>query len=1427
MNPEWALGKIGEVQHGPKLNLLFWGNNFWNGEEPVTLYTQLREFYFGLESEQKEPGELSWQGILSQYYDNAGVGGQPAHVEAESKINTVAAPKNVTEAQVLEEITLWTNNGLAQSDNTQTVVLFPKGATFSYEVACGYHGIDSQGFPYSVVIYQPPSCLYGQNALRETTDAASHEYAESVTDPGLNGHEAWREEGGKEEEIADVCVSSGAKELPEKEGRPGFWWVTELWDEKKDKCSLEDPPYPPPTPTATTEPATAITGEQATLNATINPGGPDTHYYFEYGTTTSYGSYAPIPVPPGADAGAENTPRAESAVALDLNPNTTYHYRVVATNWGGKSEGADHTFTTGYRIPETEIGSATELGPTIATVNGKVRDEYNTPRTTYFEYGTTTGYGSKTAEVKETSFTGWEKVKANLSGLAPNTLYHYRLTSYTTGGTSHSADATFTTTTSPLAITEAARGVNATSAQLTAEINPGGLSTTYQFEYWPTGKMTELKDLPTSPASAGSGTANVAEGAELTGLTVHVSYSYRVKATNSHGTTTGRTLSFTAAPPFKVEPTPPLIEGSKENKLESVSCVSTINCMATGTDGEANGMLAEHWNGNAWQTETIPLPEGATKAAVGEVSCWAASECDALTGYGNSSGESFMSLARWNGTSWGNGLTYAELSNVTYTKLACVVTCFAAGEQKGSGTQTPVAAKLNVFGLLWENLPLPTLPTNERATVTGLSCSSGSACALVGYYMPSPEKYVPFIDQWNGTSWSAATTHLTAGTLSGVSCATATSCLAIGANGSELVADHWTGTEWTPSAPPNNGFFDNGNLSAVSCSSATYCVTAGGFESQIVDVWNAGEWQALSAEGLSSYLNAVSCVGSSCTIVGSNMEKEHEVSRAIAVGAPYAQTTQATNVSTGTATLHATVNPFGYETTYQFEYGLTTAYGTKVPATPGKLSGVWHNEPLSATITGLSGSTYHYRIAATNVDGTSYGQDYTIAPHNWALIPNPTPAGAGSWTNESISCSSLSSCIMVGDADSGVTEFAYSERWNGSEWAPLTTTLPAGTAQSQLKGVSCSSASFCMAIGDYQATKLGSWEPLALHWNGSAWSVAAFPENAGANLKAISCPTSTSCTAVGSTSNVNNEYKTLAEQWNGTAWKIETTPNGSGQYNFLTEVSCTSATSCMAGGSPNAQHWNGTAWTAQSVLAGGVSCLTATWCEGVAGTTAESWNGTEWKSQRELPSGSMSAVACTSETACTGMGKDTVAGWNGSEWTLQTPLTPSGYKELQLEGIACPTSSGCMVVGDATNGAFSNIGVVEAFGAPLVTTTAATGVTSSAATMTGTIDADGELNDLPLRIWADDLIRYERAGPGRRAGQRNRTRTREYGAQRPARRNDVPLQAGGCQPLRDYRRHRPDVYHDRERRRGADLFELVWIRRDRQRPIQTSGRRRG
>ncbi len=99
------------------------------------------------------------------------------------------------------------------------------------------------------------------------------------------------------------------------------------------------------------------------------------------------------------------------------------------------------------------------------------------------------------------------------------------------------------------------------------------------------------------------------------------------------------------------------------------------------------------------------------------------------------------------------------------------------------------------------------------------------------------------------------------------------------------------------------------------------------------------------------------------------------------------ETTAASGIGMNSAILNGTANPMNTSATVFFEWGLTTAYGSTLAASPSNVTG---NTPVavSANLTGLApGATYHFRIGATNPCGTAYGADQSFST---SVPPVPT-----------------------------------------------------------------------------------------------------------------------------------------------------------------------------------------------------------------------------------------------------------------------------------------------------------------------------------------------------------------------------------------------------------------------------------------------------
>jgi phosphodiesterase/alkaline phosphatase D-like protein len=329
-------------------------------------------------------------------------------------------------------------------------------------------------------------------------------------------------------------------------------------------------------PSATTGGASGVSATSATVTGTVNPQGQDTHYHFEYGTTTAYGAKTPP-----ADAGSGLTNVSVSAAISGLSPHTTYHYRLVATNvLGMTANGGDKTFTTNIATPVVTTGGATSVATTSVTLTGSVNPEGQS--TTYhFEYGQTTAYGNQTPDASAGSGTATVNASASIGGLSPNTTYHYRLFASNAIGPKAGADKTFTTraTHPPGVSTGGAASIRTTSANLTGSINPQGQSTTYYFQY---GTTTSYGSQP-SPNSAGDGTAYTGVSVAVGGLSPRTTYHYRLVATNATGTSFGADKTFTTA---SVPTTPPPVAktgGAQGVTATSATLTGTANPKGTAT----------------------------------------------------------------------------------------------------------------------------------------------------------------------------------------------------------------------------------------------------------------------------------------------------------------------------------------------------------------------------------------------------------------------------------------------------------------------------------------------------------------------------------------------------------------------------------------------------------------------------------------------------------------------------------------------------------------------------------------------------------------------------------------------------------------------------------------------------------------------------
>ena len=195
-------------------------------------------------------------------------------------------------------------------------------------------------------------------------------------------------------------------------------------------------PVPPTPPVATTGVAESITLTGATLTGTIDRNGGATTYHFDTAPARPTARHRGHGAPRG-----RHRPVAVKVPITGLTRDTTYNYRLVATNPAGISRGANRTFRTapGPRPPAVSRTAARDIGSRSARLTATV-DPNGLETTVRFEYGRTTSYGTATGRFNAGAGDRGVPVSIVTGALRPYTRYHYRTVATNSAGTTRSLD---------------------------------------------------------------------------------------------------------------------------------------------------------------------------------------------------------------------------------------------------------------------------------------------------------------------------------------------------------------------------------------------------------------------------------------------------------------------------------------------------------------------------------------------------------------------------------------------------------------------------------------------------------------------------------------------------------------------------------------------------------------------------------------------------------------------------------------------------------------------------------------------------------------------------------------------------------------------------------------------------------------------------
>lgn len=154
-----------------------------------------------------------------------------------------------------------------------------------------------------------------------------------------------------------------------------------------------------------------------------------------------------------------------------------------------------------------------------------------------------------------------------------------------------------------------------------------------------------------------------------------------------------------------------------------------------------------------------------------------------------------------------------------------------------------------------------------------------------------------------------------------------------------------------------------------------HVVDNGGYVNQVISRPGGGAYSFADITNLEVFCQASG--GSSSTMSFNNAS----ITPIFTIPAPSAATAAPTNVTPSSATLNGIINPnggtVGFATTYYFQYGFTTAYGTNTTLIPNQIGS--SSIIVLANLAGLvANSTYHYRVVAQNADNVVVGSDQTF-----------------------------------------------------------------------------------------------------------------------------------------------------------------------------------------------------------------------------------------------------------------------------------------------------------------------------------------------------------------------------------------------------------------------------------------------------------------
>ncbi|MGE5336035.1 MAG: hypothetical protein ACM3JL_01265, partial [Nitrososphaerota archaeon] len=805
-------------------------------------------------------------------------------------------------------------------------------------------------------------------------------------------------------------------------------------------------------PTAVTESASVVPTSKATLHGSVRPGGVETKYRFEYGESKNYGTSVPVP---DKSVGSGNSYVEVSQTIEGLKPQRTYHYRLTAVN-GSEAHGVDRTF--GTSPPSVTTGTASQIGAYKATLAGTINPEGSTT-SYYFEYGPTTSYGKKMPLGPEEVGSGLTSVAVSttVERLEANRTYHYRIVGVNSAGTTTGTDNTFKTAPAEWRAERLPHPPESSSYSQAFGISclqPD--SCVAVGDYWRLGSYHTAVTL----AEKWNGEVwTVMSTPNPPGLEEGYLHGRKARLTSVSCSSAGacmavgwfRGTSEMVAPISEVwnggeweltsVPTP---IGGNEAQLLGVTCASATGCEAVGQYVDSGGeqkALVEGWSGTQWVTQAMSAPAESTQSSLSGVSCSAVTACTAVGSYRDASGLTRPLVERWNGVTWSEQTPWSPAqASAGLDGVSCVGpgNCTAVGDYQSGVPYVPLAEHWN--GTSWSKES--TARSEQEGILTAVDCLPAGYCTASGVYFSKSsgdEGWRSIIERleepplWSELEiappgWWPGETYWHEEVPRAISCPEALVCAAVGesitapkgelgvmaafAEQTQQPVEAATGqATWTSQTEATL----SGTIDSHGAETGYYfeygLTSAYGQDSSPGNFIPGTGPVEIEVSGLSpgtTYHFRIVAENPSGTVVGSDQTFS-------TIGKPSVETGDVSGITATGGTLNGEVNPRGLGTTYYFEYGATEAYGSKTAG--GNAGSGTANTSVSDVLGTLSpGTTYHYRLVATNLLGTTNGADRTfVTPLTFGAVFGGSGSGAGQLAAPNATATDAAGDVWVAD----------------------------------------------------------------------------------------------------------------------------------------------------------------------------------------------------------------------------------------------------------------------------------------------------------------------------------------------------------------------------------------------------------------------------